>query len=90
MSAQAQSMNEAVQELVALVGGTSDAGRAGATGIRRESNQDAPAYGLQATDKTFHQIAGPTPDCNKGLASQTAAQQQIPLHDDEGMADFNS
>jgi carbonic anhydrase len=84
LSAQAESMNQAVQELVALVGGRngSSAGQTGCTtGLAR------PA---QASHDVYHQIAQRIPDRHRSLKAKATAQQEIPLEDDRGMDDFNN
>jgi len=88
LSAQAESMSHAVQELVGLVGGRTDsrAGQMGrTTGLSRATAQ-RPA---QVSHDAYHQIAQAVPERHQGVQVKTPAQQEIPLHDDKGMSDFN-
>jgi methyl-accepting chemotaxis protein len=91
MSAQAQSMNDAVQELVALVGGANAGNRGSTTWGKGQPTTGAVSRdpSLKATDKAFHQIARPIPEREKSLVARSVAQTKIPLQDEEGMDDFN-
>jgi len=82
LSAQAEQMNQAVQELVALVGG--------ATGHTR-STQTKTAVGgrgLKATDTAFHQIAQRIPERKPGLVKSGTGAQENPGNGDD-CKDFN-
>ena len=62
LSAQAEQMNQAVQELVALVGGAT--GRTHSTRAGSRTRVAAGGHGLKPIDKTFHRIASTSaPDC---------------------------
>jgi len=92
MNAQAQSMNDAVQELVALVGGTSAGKGNSSTWVKGRPTTGTVIQdpSLKATDKAFHQIAQPIPERKKSPVARSVAQKEIPLQDDQGMDDFNS
>jgi methyl-accepting chemotaxis protein len=92
LSAQAQSMNEAVQELVALVGGTSAGNGNSSTWTKGRPTTGTVIQdpSLKPTDSAFHQIARPIPERKRSLVARSAAQEEIPLRDDEDMDDFNS
>jgi methyl-accepting chemotaxis protein len=64
LSAQAEQMNGIVEELSALVGGSSQA------------NTSRPARTLKTSDHTFHQIASGTSQTH---STQSTAEQSIPL-----------
>ena len=87
LSAQAESMNQAVQELVALVGGKTgqSCGHSTASQPRQRTNR------LDMADHAFHQIAKsvtkPVPRSEKTVEPD-AAEQTIPLG--EGLKDFNN
>jgi methyl-accepting chemotaxis protein len=85
LSAQAEQMNQAVQELVTLVGGATGQ----TTGGRTRTGTVAGSHGLKASDSSFHQIAQPIPERHRSLTLKTMAKKEIPLHDEEGMDDFN-
>ncbi len=91
MNAQAQSMNGAVQELAALVGGTSAGNSNSSTWSKGRPTTDtvinAPNH--RSADGAFHQIARLIPKRKKNLMARSAARNEIPLHDDEEMGDFN-
>jgi methyl-accepting chemotaxis protein len=89
MNAQAEQMNQAVQELVALVGGTSGQANGSKTVNLPRTATSQRSRGLNVTDHAFHQIAKPTAKREKVLAAQACAEQVIPL-DNEGFDDFNS
>jgi len=91
LSAQAESMNEIVSDLVRLVGGSSTTVR---TSSRRHARVSAHHgsfnAGLGRSDQTFHTIAhqsskGPSPS---RLSSRNAADEVIPLDGDD-FNDFN-
>jgi methyl-accepting chemotaxis protein len=64
LSAQAEQMNDAVQELMALVGGTTAQTIDTRTEGRTRTGTVVRGYGLKATDSVFHQIASDSgPDC---------------------------
>lgn len=96
LSAQAESMNEVVAELVALVGGSAErSGRSAGKGRAKISGRYKPAphefakpQGLGKSDETFHRIA------RSGAAKSTescATQHSIPLDDeDSGLTEFNA
>jgi methyl-accepting chemotaxis protein len=83
LSAQAESMNDIIGKLVALVGGGRQGMPRHSTGKGHETA--SPRHKLTATDNTWHQIAGG--------GRQTANQQvaSIPLDADEaGFNEFNA
>jgi len=88
LSAQAESMDQAVQDLVGLVGGRTDA-RAGqachSAGLPRPMAQ-RPA---RTSHDVYHQIAQPVPERHQSQQKKALAQKEIPLQDDKGMDDFN-
>jgi methyl-accepting chemotaxis protein len=75
LSAQAEQMNGIVQELSALVGGSS------------QVNTSRPARTLKTSDHTFHQIAGGT---SQTQSSQSTAEKSIPLGKATDFDGFNS
>ena len=91
LSAQAESMNQAVQDLVGLVGGSNTGNQAGTrwTGARQGAGTVLKDRGLKVTDKTFHQIAQPVPERHQSLQVKALAQKEIPLQEDKGMDDFS-
>ena len=88
MNAQAEQMNQAVQELVALVGGTSGQTNGFRTNDLSRTGPAPRSRRLNVTDQTFHQIAKPVAKREKVLAAQASAEQVIPLND-KGFDDFN-
>ena len=90
LSAQAESMNQAVEDLVALVGG-STTGNHGTTWIKGRPTTGTVVKdpSLKATDNVLHQIAQPIPERQKSVKVKALAQKEIPLQDDKGMDDFN-
>jgi methyl-accepting chemotaxis protein len=94
LSGQAESMNQIVDQLVALVNGTSEQGRSTQTTFLRKTGEKENH--LTSLDHTFHQIAtgsGPKEHGFKSKGRTTAkkstAIHQIPLDDNE-LKDFNS
>jgi methyl-accepting chemotaxis protein len=98
LSAQAESMNGVIQELVALVGGHSTrpqktghegkkASRSGASNQAWKAHETAmkkKGPGLSASDKIFHKIASKTPS-----PAARDPEQVIPLNKDEDFGGFN-
>jgi methyl-accepting chemotaxis protein len=98
LTAQAESMNGVIQELVALVGGRSSrpqkagnkgkkASRSGASGQAWKAHETAmkkKGPGLSASDKIFHKIASKTPS-----PAARDPEQVIPLNKDENFGGFN-
>jgi methyl-accepting chemotaxis protein len=85
LSAQAEQMNQAVQELVALVGGATDQ-----RGGRSQTRATAGGHGLKAHDAAFHHIAQARHERHEKRPAQALAQREVPLHDTaEGFDDFN-
>jgi methyl-accepting chemotaxis protein len=84
LSAQAEQMNQAVQELVALVGG-----KTGQKGSLLNAGTGVRSHGLKATDRVFHQIAQSIPERHARQSAKALAPREIPLHDtEEGFDDF--
>ncbi len=81
LSSQAESMNDIVGELIALVGGGTSKTASQPTGkpTRRSAPKQSKAHPLSPSDKTWHKIA----------AGKTA-RQAIPLGDGEDLKEFNS
>ncbi len=81
LSSQAESMNDIVGELIALVGGATSKAAGQPTGkpAPRTAPKQSKAHPLSPSDKTWHKIA----------AGKTA-RQAIPLGDGEDLKEFNS
>lgn len=77
LSAQAEQMNQIVEDLSALVGGTSNA-----------ANTVSSKRTLSKTDQAFHQIAGGSTQKKATVTAQ--AEQAIPLKDKGDVDSFNS
>ncbi|MBW8014671.1 MAG: DUF3365 domain-containing protein [Planctomycetes bacterium] len=75
LSAQAEQMNSIVDELSALVGGSS------------QVNTNSHSRTLKTSDHTFHQIAG---GAAKAQTNQESAEKVIPLGDSDDFKGFNS
>jgi len=85
LNAQAEQMNQAVQELVALVGGTTEP-----RGGRPQTRTAAGAHGLKAHDAAFHQIAQARGQGHRTQPEKVPAPSEPALHDTkDGFADFN-
>ncbi len=69
LSAQAESMNQAVQELVVLVGGNSAQPYGHATTDRLSKNTAHQGNAFGVTDDTFHRIAKPVAHQNRSLVT---------------------
>ena len=67
LSAQAESMNQAVQDLVALVGGADGGNRSSTNWVqgRPTTGTVVRVPGLESTNQAFHQIAQPIPERKK-------------------------
>jgi methyl-accepting chemotaxis protein len=91
MNAQAQSMNEAVQELVALVGGADADNRNGTTWVEGRSTTGATIKdsSLKATDSAFHQIAQAPLDRHKSLQGKAMTRRESPLPNYDILDEFN-
>jgi methyl-accepting chemotaxis protein len=105
LNAQSEAMNEIVQQLVALVGGTSvRSGKAG-TGIGNNKNVKVDHesakkahellmrnHVLGKSDQAFHQIAGGSGEAPKRRKAtvKSGAESVIPLDGEEGLENFNS
>ncbi|MCP4611579.1 MAG: methyl-accepting chemotaxis protein [Planctomycetes bacterium] len=93
LSAQAESMDDVVGELVTLVGGTANGQRKG-SGRSRHVNHGATHknLGLKKSDHTFHKIAGgqAQQQAPKQTAGTSAPEKVIPLKGDNntGSDDF--
>ena len=86
LSAQAESLNDLVAELVALVGGASEKGsrKSGQTGRSSESGRHA------RSDAIWHQIArGRNRDKQPAASPSRLAARTIPLDDETGLDAFN-
>ncbi len=81
LSAQAESMQQVVQELVTLVGGASIHQHSGRDRLRRDS-----IGSMNLSDHVFHHIAKPSARPTQTPVS-TQAEHSIPLHED--FEDFN-
>ena len=96
LSAQAESMNEIVNELVALVGSSGgDAGRGYKAGGAATKTHNRPTRdrGLSKTDSVFHHIAvsGTANQTDRATAKLAAAEKTIPLDSDkDDFEEFNS
>ncbi len=85
LSAQAEQMNQVVNELRSLVGGATNTGSASTP---RTTTTARPT--LAASDHAFHQIATNTDSAPARTEAKTTPQQVIPLSDSESFDDFNS
>ena len=90
LSAQAASMNDVVQDLVALVGGSCAGNQTGLprTKGRPETETVVEDPTLKITDNAFHQIAQPTVKHQRIPLAKASAEKVIPL-DDQGFEAFN-
>ena len=93
LSAQAEQMNEVVNELVALVGGNTGKRQSGSSGNRRHLNINVDHSGakkvhevlnkhhdLDKSDKVFHKIAkGSRKEKEHKSAAKSSAEKFIPL-----------
>ncbi|MDI6448786.1 methyl-accepting chemotaxis protein [Anaerobaca lacustris] len=88
LSSQAESMNEIVGELVALVGGAS--GKPRSAGPQRGGRRGE----LSRSDHVYHDIASAaparTPKAKQGHVAKPAVKRPIPLDEDERLDHFNS
>jgi signal transduction histidine kinase len=93
LSAQAESMNEIVGNLVALVGSSTakDAGVGAKASTTRTAPAKAKKHGLSNSDHTFHQIAeGDTNNRTQDKSRKSAASAVIPFDEDgRGKNDFS-
>ncbi|MCP4609867.1 MAG: hypothetical protein GY845_14260 [Planctomycetes bacterium] len=89
LSAQAESMNDVVGELVNLVGGSSSGQRKSSKRLHLKSNVN---HGLKKSDHAFHNIASghAQQQAQKQTAGTSAPEKVIPLKGDEntGTDDF--
>jgi ABC-type transporter Mla subunit MlaD len=98
LSAQAESMNDVVGELVNLVGGASSGQRKSSDRLHRKSNVNRSAahrthellkknHGLKKSDRAFHDIAGGPSQQQRAaqpaLGQSIAPEKVIPLKGDE-------
>ncbi len=100
LSAQAESMNSAVNELAALVGGSA-IDRQGSSSIHhldtkadhslaQKAHKLLKSRGLDKSDNVFHKIAaGSQAKKERKLVAKHAAEKAIPLDDDQSTDDFN-
>ncbi len=88
LSSQAESMNEIVGELVALVGGTS---AKATSGTQRNSGRRGK---LSQADHLYHHIASAakpkTPKATPAQSATQAVKKAIPLDDDDQLDHFNN
>ncbi len=84
LSSQAESMNDIVGELIALVGG--------AAGTQTPSAQQRNTGNrkLSRTDQMYHKIAGAKPNKTHTPSAKSVREKAIPLGDDDGLDNFNS
>ncbi len=88
LSAQAEQMNQIVEELSALVFGTS-----GSVKTRTTTTTTATRTRLNVSDHAFHQIAAKpntAPDKPQKAETKVSAEEAIPLNDSEDFNDFNT
>ena len=102
LSAQAEQMNQIVQELVAMVGGsaakrsTSGTKSFGHSAASKTHELVAEHHGLSNSDRAFHKIAGgkaaSTRTDNKVTAKSVSAEKAIPLDENssDDFKEFNS
>ena len=100
LSAQAESMNQAVGELVALVGSSTDDDgkwkKAASTTAQKTHELVTKHHGLNKSDHVFHRIAGNTGEraktAKKASAPKAAAASVIPLDENstDDLNEFNS
>jgi methyl-accepting chemotaxis protein len=81
LSSQAESMNQIVGELVALVGGAASRNTSS-----KQPRQSAKSHELSHTDHVFHHIAEGTVK----KAAKAAGAKAIPLGEDKELGQFNS
>ena len=81
---QAESMNDIVGELIALVGGSTK--KTASSGPR----QSAAGRKLSHADHLYHKIAGGKSKKAHAVPTKSAAEKSIPLGDDSELNDFNS
>jgi len=84
LSSQAESMNDIVGELIALVGGSTK--KTASSGPR----QSAAGRKLSHADHLYHKIAGGKSKKAHAVPTKSAAEKSIPLGDDSELNDFNS
>ena len=96
LSAQAESMNEIVGQLMGLVGSDAAAAPArrtktGAGATKSRTGSSASHGGLSRTDETWHHIAkGSEGERKAKVGLSESASRIIPLDDDKSMESFNS
>ncbi len=95
LSAQAEGLNDIIDQLAALVGGTS---RKNNSGENRSHRDQAYASGrasrrsgrLAPSDQAWHQITGSEDRTSHSTTpNRTASHQTIPLDDDPGFDEFD-
>ncbi|UCD51369.1 MAG: hypothetical protein JSW27_01810, partial [Phycisphaerales bacterium] len=85
LSAQAESMNEIVGELVALVGG------AGTRKVGSKTSRQGRGGQLSPTDHVFHRIATrPSTKVLRAQAQPSASEKVIPFGENDDLEDFNA
>ena len=84
LTAQAESMNDIVAELVSLVGGASQRGET------KKAGQQTKGPKLQQSDRVFHKIVDGQSRKDKAQSGKPAREKAIPLGDDEEMGHFNT
>jgi len=106
LSAQAESMNEVVNELAILVGGNSNINRKKASGWKQKRHLNIKAdhsatqkthellnkhHGLSKSDHVFHNVAeGKKQQAEKPKAMVGSKAHAIPLDEEEDFKEFNS
>jgi len=90
LSAQAETMNEMVNELAALVGGA-------ARNVTDRTRTPRSGRGLRPSDQVYHHIAGtakagktPAKAAKATKPGKVHAEHSIPLNDDEDLSQFNA
>ncbi len=84
LSSQAESMNEIVGELIALVGGATR------TTAPQQQRHNTSGRKLSQTDRMYHSIAGGKPKKAQKPSARSSVEKAIPLGDDDELDHFNS
>jgi methyl-accepting chemotaxis protein len=84
LSSQAESMNDIVGELIALVGGATR------TTAPQQQHRNTSGRKLSKTDRIYHNIAGGKPKKLQKPSAKSSVEKAIPLGDDDELDHFNS